>query len=62
MRRPQLIAVTDFLKSSTIVVGVVGAEVKETIAVVAAVLVALGGTVERAEDVAAEVIGGIEVE
>ena len=62
MRRHQLIAVTDFLKSSTIVVGVVGAEVKETIAVVAAVLVALGVTVERAEDVAAEVIGGIEAE
>ena len=62
MRRSQLIAVTDSLKSSTIVVGVVGAEVKETIAVVAVVVVALGGTVERAEDVAAEVIGGIAVE
>ena len=53
---------TDSLKSSTIVVGVVGAEVRETIAVAAAVVVALGGTVERAEDVAAEVIGGIAVE
>ena len=62
MRRPQLIAVTDSSKSSTIVVGVVGAEVKETIAVVAAVVVALGETVERAEDVAAEAIGEIAVE
>ena len=53
---------TDSLKSSTIVVGVVGAEVKETVAVVAAVVVALGETVERVEDVAAEVIGGIAVE
>lgn len=62
MRRLQLIAVTDFMKSSTIVVGVVGVEVKETIAVVAAVVVASEGIVERAEDVAAEVIGGIAVE
>ena len=62
MRRSQLIAVTDSLKSSTIVVGVVGAEVKETIAVVAVVVVALGGAVERAEDVAGEVIGVLAVE
>ena len=55
-------AATGFMKSSTIVAGVVGEGVKESIVVVAVVAVAFGEIVERAGGVAAEAIGEIAVE
>ena len=62
MRRPQLTVGTDSMKSSIIAVDGVAAVVKESIAAVTVVAVALGGIVERVEDVAAEATGEIVVE
>ena len=62
MRRPQLTEGTGSMKSSIIEVDVVAAVVKESIVAVTVVAVALGGIVERGEDVAAEAIGEIAVE
>ena len=50
------------MKSSIIAVDGVAAVVKESIVAVTVVAVALGGIVERVEDVAAEAIGEIAVE